>query len=255
MLRLIRFGLLAVLLAVANLIIPPDVHAQPYFYRWGPTAPDIVCSTDGGTGIITAVFSSQPVEWDLPAESELAYVYDYNGTTSPSGPFALAVSGVGSMDFAALASSSLGTTYPVYFAVTLQTLVDGEQVYSSILRGDCNADGMGTTTITNAVVTPPGDTDAESPALPGPDLVELPSGSVVGAFVTTTPAYYAPRANAETDTVIEAAKTLWVLGVDASGNYYKVVLAGTYLWVPVETMGPNYDEVWNGTPLPTNVVD
>ena len=49
--------------------------------------------------------------------------------------------------------------------------------------------------------------------------------------------------------------TLWVYGVDASGSYYKVMLAGKFFWVPVNAMGPNYDDVWNGTPLPTGAVE
>jgi hypothetical protein len=72
--------------------------------------------------------------------------------------------------------------------------------------------------------------------------------------VTTTPAYFAPSANAVTPITIAAGKTLWVLGVDSSGDFYKVVMAGRYFWVPVDTMGPNFDNVWQGRPLPTNVI-
>ena len=93
------------------------------------------------------------------------------------------------------------------------------------------------------------------PTIPGPDDVAMPAGSVVGAFVATTPLYRAPQADATTTYVMDAGKTLWVLGVDASGMYYKVILAGGYYWVPVSTMGPNYDAVWNGTPLPVTVVN
>jgi len=54
--------------------------------------------------------------------------------------------------------------------------------------------------------------------------------------------------------VLPAGKTAWVLGQDASGQFYKIVWTCTMLWVPVSTMGPNFDAVWNGAPLPTNVV-
>jgi len=96
------------------------------------------------------------------------------------------------------------------------------------------------------------------PGLPdyvGADMVPIPSQAVVGSFVTTTPVYGSPDPNAASTTVMEAGKTAWVYGVDASGQFYKVMLAGKFFWVPVNTMGPNYDEVWNGTPLPTTVVD
>lgn len=89
---------------------------------------------------------------------------------------------------------------------------------------------------------------------PGPDMVDIPSQAVVGAFVQTTPVYFAPRSDAGTTTTMEAGKTAWVYGIDATGQFYKVMLAGKFFWVPVSTMGPNYDEVWNGTPLPTTVV-
>ncbi len=94
-----------------------------------------------------------------------------------------------------------------------------------------------------------------APAVPGPDLVYIPAEAVVGAIVADTPALFAPQADATTDVVLNAGMTLWVYGVDASGSYYKVMLSGQFYWVPVNTMGPNYDEVWNGTPLPTVVVD
>jgi hypothetical protein len=89
---------------------------------------------------------------------------------------------------------------------------------------------------------------------PGPDMVPIPSTAVVGAFVATTPIYFAPQADAATTILMEAGKTAWVYGVDASGGFYKVMLAGKFFWVPVKTMGPNYDAVWNGKPLPTDVV-
>ena len=89
----------------------------------------------------------------------------------------------------------------------------------------------------------------------GPDMVPLPPQAVVGAVKTDTPTYWAPSADAKTDVTLSAGKTVWVLGVDASGRYYKIVLAGQYLWVPKAALGPNYDAVWNGAPLPTTVVE
>jgi hypothetical protein len=89
----------------------------------------------------------------------------------------------------------------------------------------------------------------------GPDMIPLPSWAVVGSVNANVNAYWAPEEGATSDVVIEAGKTLWVLGIDETGQFYKVVLSGQYFWLPVWSMGPNYDEVWNGTPLPTEVVD
>jgi hypothetical protein len=32
------------------------------------------------------------------------------------------------------------------------------------------------------------------------------------------------------------------------------MMAGKFFWVPVQTMGPNPDEVWKSRPLPTVVI-
>ncbi len=92
-------------------------------------------------------------------------------------------------------------------------------------------------------------------SLAGSDMVTLPAGSVVGTFVATTPLYYLPAADALSDSVMTVGQSLWVTGLSADGLFYQVILSGQFLWAPVETMGPNYDDVWNGTPLPTQVVD
>lgn len=97
------------------------------------------------------------------------------------------------------------------------------------------------------------DDDAEP--MPGPDMVPIPENAVVGAVLTDTVVYYAPRPDAATGIVIEAGKTLWVYGLDASGAFYKVMLSGKLFWLPAETLGPNYDSVWNGWPLPTDIVE
>ncbi len=97
---------------------------------------------------------------------------------------------------------------------------------------------------------------SETPvAVPGCDvLMDIPAAAVGGAFVADALIYYAPGMLVDPQMTIQAGNTAWVLGVDASGAYYKIVWGCQYLWVPVSTMGPNFDKVWNGTPLPTGVV-
>lgn len=92
--------------------------------------------------------------------------------------------------------------------------------------------------------------------VPGCDmLINIPPTAVGGAFVADALAYWKPGMLVEPHTTIQAGKTAWVLGVDASGAYYKIIWGCQYLWVPVSTMGPNFDAVWNGAPLPTGVVE
>ncbi len=98
-------------------------------------------------------------------------------------------------------------------------------------------------------------TQAAAPDVPGEDMVYIPPEAVVGMFLADTPVYYAPQADAVTTIVMEAGKTVWVYGVDSSGQYYQAMIAGHFFWVPVSTMGPNPDTVWNNTPLPQVVID
>lgn len=88
----------------------------------------------------------------------------------------------------------------------------------------------------------------------GPDMIPIPPHVSQGTFVTTTNALFAPDAAAVTPHVMEAGRSVWVYGIDESGEFYYVALSGRFFWVPADTIGPNYDEVWNGRPLPTEVV-
>lgn len=86
-----------------------------------------------------------------------------------------------------------------------------------------------------------------------PCLAVTYSDSVVGDLPLGSPAYYEPG-NLAPGVFINPG-TYWVLGVDESGEYYKIVVSCQYLWVRVGTMQPNFDAVWQGRPLPTRVVD
>lgn len=85
---------------------------------------------------------------------------------------------------------------------------------------------------------------------PGCDLLALPSQAVVGSFVQTTPLYWAPGEPVQPALSMEAGKTAWVIGTDATGKWYKIAWACDFLWVPASSLGPNFDNVWQGAPLP-----
>lgn len=85
----------------------------------------------------------------------------------------------------------------------------------------------------------------------GSACLALPSGAVVGQLPNATQAYFSPG---NLSTVTVNAGTYWVIGVDSSGAYYKIVLACQYLWVPINTMQPSYQAPWHGESLPTGVV-
>jgi hypothetical protein len=79
-----------------------------------------------------------------------------------------------------------------------------------------------------------------------------------GLLVRPTPLYWAPRQNAASNVILDVApnaKTYWVLGMDATRSFYKIVIACKTYWVPLDTLVPNPDNIWRGAPLPTRIVD
>ncbi len=87
----------------------------------------------------------------------------------------------------------------------------------------------------------------------GNACIALTPDAVVGDLPFSTQAYYAPG-EVSPGVVIDPG-TYWVLGEDASGEYYKIVLSCQYLWVPINSMQPSFQAPWSGQPLPTTVVD
>jgi hypothetical protein len=105
---------------------------------------------------------------------------------------------------------------------------------------------------------PPPAKDSATPSVVGAGcdaLLDIPNTAVVGAFVDTVVADWAPGMATAPEVTLAKGKTAWVLGLDESHAYYKILWGCQSLWVPVGAMGPNYDDVWHGTPLPTGVVD
>jgi hypothetical protein len=86
-----------------------------------------------------------------------------------------------------------------------------------------------------------------------PALMAMPDSTVMGTFVSDAPTYWTPGKLTDPLITLEAGKSAYVLGVDETGEYYKIVWVCNYLWVPVETLGPTYDANWNGAPLPTGI--
>ena len=87
----------------------------------------------------------------------------------------------------------------------------------------------------------------------GGSCLPLTANAVVGDMPAATQADYAPGQVASG--VVINPGTYWVLGEDASGKYYKILLACQYLWVPVESMQPSFQAPWQGQPLPTDNVE
>ncbi len=83
--------------------------------------------------------------------------------------------------------------------------------------------------------------------------VPIPSTAVVGEITQDAVVFWQPGEG--TDNVLTAGKTFWMDGVDSTGVYRKTLVSCEWVWVEAAKTGPNFDEVWNGTPLPGHVVD
>lgn len=80
----------------------------------------------------------------------------------------------------------------------------------------------------------------------------IPVDAVVGSLPESTQAFYEPG-NISPDVFINPG-TYWVFDTDTddAGNaYYRILLACQFLYVPVDAMEPNFDEVWQGRALPS----
>ncbi len=86
-------------------------------------------------------------------------------------------------------------------------------------------------------------------------LVPIPSQAVSGAFTQDAQIYWAPGKLVEPLMTIPAGNTYLVAGEDATHMYRKILIACNWVWVLKDKVGPNFDAVWNGKPLPTDVVE
>ena len=103
---------------------------------------------------------------------------------------------------------------------------------------------------------PAAPSDIETVPVPGCDLsVQRPANAVVGAFTAQADLCWAPGEKLYPPLALEAGQSVWVLGEDESGLYKQIQLSCQFLWVETSVIGPNYDAVWNGAPLPTDVVN
>ncbi len=203
---------------------------------------NLACQSDG-----TQIHHDVRFDMFLPAGYYLTWTNN-EGDTVTNGPFGSDLTVIDSLWNDFLSASPYHEQSIIYDP-------SGTPVYEAGYAADCtgvaNGDQANHTSWSNptgaAVVS-------EVEPRPGPDMVAIPDYAVVGQFTQTTVALFAPRADAVSNTVIEQGNTLWVLGMDKSGQFYKVVLSGKYLWVPVSTIEPNFDAVWQGKPLPTTVV-
>ncbi len=85
-------------------------------------------------------------------------------------------------------------------------------------------------------------------------LIAIPSQAVMGQFVSDALLYYTPGQLIVPNLTVPAGKTYLVIGQDASGQFRKILLQCQFVWVPLNSVGPDPEPLWNNKPLPTTVV-
>lgn len=186
-----------------------------------------------------------------PLELE-ATVIDANGTglSGTSSTSLPAGSGLGATPgFSFPTTATLPVPYPWAFTVRVVGLLNGVPTWTADVRISCPdaAGPYAAAQLSNGPYT----TSAEA----GCDvLLPIPATAVGGAFVANAPVYWAPGELTSPLVTIPAGNTARVIGQDDAGEFYKIIWVCDYVWVPKATMGPNYDNVWHGAPLPTGVV-
>lgn len=125
-------------------------------------------------------------------------------------------------------------------------VIDEGGTYELCIGG--SSDGCAETTVTITAYA-----SCSRPPLSACPLT-IPGSAVMGKFISDARLYYSPDKVIVPAASLSTGQSAYVLGVNSTGAYYKIIWVCQYLWVPVETMGPNYDPVWGGRPLPTDVV-
>ncbi len=221
-----------------------SLQASGYFYRFTLPPPTLLCSTYNYFSDPAAIFSPLPVDWNLPAGASIdEYEIETDGSQIYQDTMTSLPAGIGN-------GTRSDLTLFVYYAFPfsggwrMDTVVGGQVVYRSIMTFHCEDDNsIETSVISNEVVNEVVSKAASCPS--------LPDGAVVGAMPLGGQAFYAP--GKVTNITINPG-TYWVIGEDESGQYYEILLACQYLWVPIDTMQPSYQPPWSGEPLPTRVV-
>jgi len=208
-----------------------------------PTMPVVFISPPNCSGQGTVLVHYEAIQFsvgtsgiytlDLVSTGDFASLYLYAGSFDPTNGMANCVAGDNSSPIQIVYNLAAGT---IYYAVVIddtfaQTGGDYKLAFSG--PGDIFFGGLAGCDV----------------------LLPIPATAVGGAFVADAPVYWKPGELTNPLVTIKAGNTARVIGQDASGQYYKIIWVCDFVWVPKATMGPNYDAVWNGAPLPTNVVE
>ncbi len=250
-----RFGLILAVLALASLSLlnVPAASAGSFSFSGtlvpgGPALPVVAListpNCTGGVNVYSVLYASRTFTVDTdgvytftePGTESALYLY--GGSFDPTNPAANCL--------AASNSNPLSFSYPLTVGTTYIVVVIEDTFTQDGMSYDVSISGPG-------AICPDGNCAVVD--LGGCDLAtQIPAGSVVGQFVTYAPVYWKPGELTSPVITVEPGMTYMVAGQDESGQFRKVLIACSWVWVESDTIGPNPQSPWNGMPLPTTVV-
>src|SRR5262245_58502657 len=175
----------AILLLLA--LVPDNASAGPGapYRRW--ISPKVLTCSSPGPGVQAAI-DNQNVEFNaLPADAQYTINYVLNGVTTTTGPLTVEQTS-GTRNYAAFSQGA--PSYPFTFLFRLDTIINGEVVYTSTLDLSCTADGTRTVVAENVIVEP---TTTSSSTTPSSTSSTSSSTSSTVRATTAAAAAVAPR--------------------------------------------------------------
>jgi hypothetical protein len=233
--RRVLFGALAAALLAALVIVPvPAAHADSWLYF---VSASTTCQE--GTFSFRAGESGSPALSGptLSGPNVLVEVVDGQGTLLGTKEYSVPYTG-------GLYHGTIGYSQTPVESVTFELYA-----YPQVSPGMTGASQLPARLYLADTVTIP-----DPCASPGCDQLIPMDGAVMGLFRADAPAYSVPGQLVMPPVTIQAGKTLYVFGQDASEQYYQVLLVCTFLWVPKNTLAPDPEPLWHSTPLPTTIV-
>jgi hypothetical protein len=250
--RWLLIGVIALTLIVAGVStrVPTSHAADGNYFVYHNNIHGLACSDTGFSFISDDLYNVPQSGYTIDFTVTTSEGHSYNsGQYVPGAPIP-GTSGTITDDNwgTSWAAVAPGTAYQI--VQTLNFWVDSVLTSQSVATFNCSAGVQAPRVLTLISLS-----NTQATGAPGCDvLVPLPSTAVVGAFVADAPLYWTPGQLTSPLVTLPAGKTAWVIGKDATGGYYKVLWVCQFVWVPVNTLGPNYDAVWQGRPLPADVV-
>jgi hypothetical protein len=244
--RLLILGMVLALVVTGLTSGAPKSHAANTYYVYNINIRNMFCSDTGFDFVSDALYnapsSGYTLNWTVATSAGFNYDSGQHvpGAVSPGSGTVTGVSWNYTGWWPAAAT-------PYTIVHTVNFWVNGVLASQSIATFTCES-VEGPLTLVSL------DNQANPLAVPGCNIA-LPSTAVMGALVADAQAYWAPGKLTSPLYTLPAGKTAYVIGLDESGDYYKILWVCQYLWVQKDTMGPDFDDVWQGHALPTDIVE